>query len=82
MAQQKPLEKYFPKVAPSKKKELPKENKPKEKDLQKEEVKKHLVVVERHVPPFSLQNEISKIKIDVPFNEILRNPESKGNCLK
>ena len=49
---------------------------PKEKDLQREEIKRD--VIERSAPPFNLQAEISKIKIDVPFNEILRIPEYRG----
>ena len=76
--QQNPAEKYFPKAAPPKEKELPKENIPKEKYLQKEEVKKYLIIVERPTPPFNLQNEISKIKIFVPFNEIMINLEYRG----
>ena len=93
VVQQKPIEKYIPKARPSKEKSipkynpskeksLPKESIPKEKDLQKEEVKKDLIIVERIAPPFSLQNEISKIKISVPFNEILRNPKYRGQLSK
>ena len=89
VVQQKPIEKYIPKARPSKEKSipkynpskeksLPKESIPKEKDLQQEEVKKDLITVERHAPPFSLQNETSKINISVPFNEILINLEYKG----
>ena len=40
------------------------------------------MIVESPSPPFSLQNEISKIKIYVPFNEILRNPEYMGQMSK
>ena len=43
--------------------DLPKENISKEKYLQKDEVKKNLIVVEKNSPSFSLQNELSKIKI-------------------
>jgi hypothetical protein len=50
--------------------------------LEKEDVKKDLVTVERHAPPFILQNEISKIKIFVPFNEILINPKYRGKLSK
>ena len=46
---------------------------PKEKDLQREEIKRD--PIERSAPPFNLQAEISKIKIVVPFNEILRIPK-------
>ena len=49
---------------------------PKEKDLQKEEIKRDLI--ERYAPPFNLQAEISKVKIVVPFNEIIRIPEYRG----
>ena len=30
---------------------------------------------DKTIPPFSLQNEISKIKISIPFNELLKNNE-------
>ena len=79
--QQKLAEKDFPKVAPPKEKELPKESIPKEKDLQKEEIKKDLATIERLAPPFSLHAEFSKIKIVVPFNEILRNLEYRGEAI-
>jgi hypothetical protein len=55
------------------------ENISKEKYLRKDEVKKDLITVETSSPPFSLRNEISKIKISMPFNEILRNPEYRGH---
>jgi hypothetical protein len=45
-------------------------------------VKKDLITVERLAPPFSLQNEISKINISFPFNEILRNPQYRGKFSK
>ena len=48
----------------------------KEKDLQKEEIKRDLI--ERSAPPFNLQAEISKVKIAIPFNEIIRIPEYRG----
>ena len=76
MVQHKPMEKDIPKAAPSKEKELSKELVPKEKDLQKEEIKRDYV--ERPTPPCNLQIEISKIKIAVPFTEIIRIPEYKG----
>ena len=77
--QQKPKEKELPKVAPPKDKEIPKEVVPKEKDLLREEIKRD--PIERSTPPFNLQAEISKIKIVVPFNEILRIPEYRDNSL-
>jgi hypothetical protein len=49
---------------------------PKEKDLQKEEIKRDLI--ERSAPPFNLQAEISKVKITVPFNQIIRIPKYRG----
>ena len=76
VVQHKPIEKDIPKVAPPKDRELPKEVVPKEKDLQKEEIKRDLI--ERYAPPFNLQAKISKVKIVVPFNEIIRIPEYKG----
>ena len=42
----------------------------------KEEIKRD--PIERSDPPFNLQAEISKIKIVVPFNEILRIPKYRG----
>lgn len=71
--QHKPIEKDIAKDAPPKDKELPKESIPKEKDLQKEEIKRD--PIERSTLPFNLQAEISKIKIVVPFTEIIRIPE-------
>ena len=80
VVQQKPAKKDLPKAAPPKDKELPKESIPKEKDLQREEIKRDLI--ERSAPPFNLQSKFSKIKIVVPFNEILRIPEYKGQLSK
>ena len=74
--QQKPIGKDVPKSAPPKDKKLPKEMVPKEKDLQREEIKRDLI--ERSTPPFNLQAEISKVKIAIPFSEIIRIPEYKG----
>jgi len=48
--------------------------------LQREEIKRDLV--ERSAPPFNLQSEFAKIKIVVPFNEILRIPEYRGKLFK
>ena len=70
------MEKDIPKATPPKDKGLPNEVVPKEKDLQKEEIKRD--PIERYVPPFNLHVEISKIKVVVPFNEILRIPEYRG----
>ena len=50
--------------------------------MHKDEVNKDLTILERSSPPFSLQNEISKIKISIPFNEILRNIEYWGQLSK
>ena len=74
--QHKPIEKDIPKAAPPKDKELPKQVVPKEKDLQREEIKRDLI--ERSTSPFKLQAEISKVKIAVPFYEIIRIPEYRG----
>ena len=74
--QQKPIEKDDPKDAPPKDKELPKEMVRKEKDLQREEIRRD--PIERSAPPFNLQAEISKVKIVVPFNEIIRILEYRG----
>ena len=76
MVQQKPKEKEIPKFAPHKVKESPKEIVPKEKDWLREEIKRDHI--ERSTPSFNSQAKISKIKIVVPFNEILRIPEYRG----
>ena len=76
VVQQKTKEKELSKAAPPKDKELPKQAAPKEKDLPREEIKRDLI--ERSAPPFNLQADISKIKIAIPFNEILRIPEYRG----
>ena len=76
MVQQKHVEKDLPKASPPKDKEIPKESIPKEKHLQREEIKRDLV--EKSAAPFNLQTEFSKIKIVVPFNEILRISEYRG----
>ena len=76
VVQHKPVEKDIPKSTPLKDNELPKEVVPKEKDLQEEEINRDLI--ERSTPPFNLQAEISKVKIVVPFNEIIRIPEYRG----
>lgn len=47
-----------------------------------DEVNKDHITIKRSVPPFILQTEISKIKIFVPFNEILRNPKYRGQLSK
>ena len=49
---------------------------PKERDLQREEIKRDFI--EKSAPPFNLQAEISKVKIIVPFNEIIMIPEYRG----
>ena len=64
-------------AAPPKDKELPKEVVPKERELQREEIKRDLI--ERSAPPFNLQARISKVKIVVPFNEIIRILEYRGH---
>jgi hypothetical protein len=74
--QQKPKEKEVSKAAPPKDRELPKEVVPKEKYLPREKIKRDLI--ERSIPPFNLQAEISKINIVVSFNEILRMPKYRG----
>ena len=72
VVQQNPKEKEVSKAAPPKDKEPPKEVAPKEKDLQKKEIKRDHI--ERFAHPFNLQAEMSKIKIAIPLNEILRIP--------
>ena len=38
--------------------------------------------VERFGSSFNLQNELSKLKISVPFNELLRNNEYRNTITK
>ena len=76
VVQHKPIEKDIPKATPPKYKELPKEVVPRERDLQREEIKRDLI--ERSATPFNLQVEISKVKIAIPFTEIIRIPEYRG----
>ena len=76
VVQHKPIEKDIPKAAPPKDKELPKEVVPREKDLQREEIKRDLI--ERSSPPSNLQAELSKVKIVVPFTEIIRISKYRG----
>ena len=79
VVQQKPKDKEVPKATPPKDKEPSKEVVLKEKDLPREEIKRDLI--ERSALPFNLQAKISKIKIVVPFNEILRVPRYRGQTL-
>ena len=74
--QQKPKEKEVPKAAPPKDKEPLKEVVPKEKELPREEIKRYFI--EKYAPPFNLQAEFSKIKIAIPFTEIIRIPDYRG----
>ena len=68
--------KEVPKAASPKDKEPLKEVVPKEKDLPREEIKRDFI--EKSTPPFNLQAQFSKIKIVVPFTEIIRIPEYRG----
>ena len=40
------------------------------------------VYVDRSAPSFNLQSELSKIKISIPFNELLRNNEYREKITK
>ena len=73
---QKPKEKQVPKVSQPKDKEPLKEVVPKEKDLPREDIKRDFI--EKFAPPFNLQAEFSKIKIAIPFTEIIRIPKYRG----
>ena len=76
VVQQKPKQKEVPKATPPKDKEPLKEVVPKEKYLPREEIKRDFI--EKSASPFNLQDEFSKIKIAIPFTEILRIPEYRG----
>lgn len=55
-------------------KDVTKEKNPQEDDVKKiPETKKHIFHVEKTQPSFNLENKISKIKMSLPFSEILRN---------
>ena len=77
VVKQKPKEKEVPKATPPKDKEPLKEVVPKEKDLPREEIKRDFI--EKFAPHFNLQAEFSKIKIVIPFTEIIRIPEYRGH---
>ena len=47
-----------------------------------QEPKMGIILVEKDHSSFSLENEISKIKISLPFNEILRNYEYRDQISK
>ena len=42
------------------------------------EVRKENTILKENITSFNIENEISKIKISLPFNEILRNSEYKA----
>ena len=46
------------------------------------EVRKEVVILKDKLSAFNLENEISKIKISLPFNEILRNTEYWAQLVK
>ena len=46
------------------------------------EVRKETTILKENLTSFNLENEISKIKISLPFNEILRNYEYRGQLIK
>ena len=46
------------------------------------EIRKENVILKENMSSFNLENEISKIKISFPFNEILRNFEYRAQLIK
>ena len=40
-----------------------------------------LIEVEKAMPAFSLQTKLSKIKISIPFNELLKNKEYRDKII-
>ena len=44
--------------------------------------KRELTIVEAPVRPFSIESEVAKIKMSLPFNELCRNPEYKNRLMK
>ena len=46
------------------------------------DVRKEIVILKENLTSFNLENEISKIKISLPFNEILRNSEYRAQLIK
>ena len=53
-------------------------------DVQRDKIikKATLVDVEKIGAGFNLQNELSKLKISIPFNELLRNTEYRNTITK
>ena len=46
------------------------------------EVRKEITIIMENLTSFNLENEISKIKIFLPFNEILRNSEYRAQLIR
>ena len=46
------------------------------------EVRKEITILKENLTSFNLENEISKIKISLPFNEILRNYEYTAQLIR
>ena len=59
-------------------------NKEVENDVQRAKIIKKAtpIEVEKIIAGFNLQNELSKLKISVPFNELLRNTEYRDTITK
>ena len=66
-------------------KEIQRKDKHKEKKsskkIQEDKKKTSQKYVDKSKSPFSLENEISKIKISIPFDEILRNDEYRKQII-
>lgn len=60
------------------KKEVPQINFPNK----TQETKKEIIQIEKSQPLFSLGNEIAKVKISVPFSELLKNSEYRAHIVK
>ena len=46
------------------------------------EIRKETVILRENLSSFNMENEISKIEISLPFNEILRNSKYKAQLIK
>ena len=59
-------------------------NKEAENEIQRNKIMKQVtpIDVERVGSSFNLQNELSKLKVSVPFNELLRNNEYRNTITK
>jgi hypothetical protein len=61
-------------------KDNPKDDAPKKSQDGKKDV--NIKEVEKSQSPFNLESEISKLKVSIPFNELIKNTEYRGQIMK